>query len=325
MEHTVERVFTKEILQNAASGFGITVEDKPLGDFENYIFKGQTKDGIPRVLRLTHSSHRLKDEIEAELTFLKYVRENGANAAGSLLSLNGKLVEEHVASDGTSFFASMFEWADGQLVDRTNPNVWNDDLMYRLGKTIGKLHALTVNYPITKFRETWDEEAYIQEMLNHEEIGPCTKELLEEMSSYPRKSDSYGLIHSDLHFHNFFVNDEGKITAFDFDDLQYNYFISDIAIVLFYTAWGSKGTYEEKSAFAKRQLGIIRKGYETEYVLDEVWYSRIPAFLKCRDIVLYYVLKMKYEGKEEQSQRINELCEQLRERIVNRKTIVDLS
>jgi amicoumacin kinase len=324
MEHTVERVFTKEILHNAASVFGIKVEEKPVGDFENYIFKGLTKDGVARVLRLTHSSHRQKNEIEAELTFLKYVRENGANAAGSLVSLNGNLVEEHVASDGTSFYASLFEWADGKLVDRTNPNVWNDDLMFNLGKTLGKLHALTVNYPVTSARESWDEEAYLQVMLNHEELGPHTKALLEEMSHYPRQANSYGLIHSDLHFHNFFVNDEGEITAFDFDDLQYNYFISDIAIVLYYTAWGSKKSYEENSAYAKKQLAILRKGYETEFVLEEEWYSRIPAFLKCRDHVLYYVLKMKYEGKEEHSERVNELCEQIRERIVNGKTIVDL-
>lgn len=324
MEQVVEKVFTKEILQKAALQFGLTIDEKPLGDFENYIYRGQTKDGVPRVLRLTHSSHRSKAEIEAELTFLKYVRENGANAAGSLSSLNGNLVEEFIASDGTSFFASMFEWADGRLVDRTNPNVWNDDLMYVWGKTIGKLHALTVNYPKTNNREAWDKEAYLNEMIQHEEIGPYTIELLEEMKSYPRPKESYGLIHSDLHLHNFFVNDEGKITAFDFDDLQYNYFISDIAIVLYYTAWGSKGTDEEKSAFAKYQLEIFRKGYETEYILDEVWYNRIPAFLKCRDHVLFYVLNMKYDGKE-RSPRIDELCEQIRERIINRKAIVDLN
>lgn len=320
MEQAVERVFTKEILNHAASQFGITVEEKPVGEFENYLFKGKLADGTDRILRLTHSSHRSKEEIEAELQFLQYARENGANAAGSLTSLNGNLVEVQNASDGTSFYASMFEWADGQLVDRTNPAVWNDDLMYTWGKTIGKLHALTVDYPVTN-REHWDEEAYLNEMLADKELGPNTKELIEEIQSYERKKDSYGLIHSDLHLHNFFVNDKGEITVFDFDDLQYNYFISDIAIVLYYTAWVSKASLEEKSNFAKRQLEIFRKGYETEYVLDEVWYSRIPAFLKCRDITLYHVLNMKYEEK---TQRVIELCEELKERILNKRTIIDI-
>ena len=39
MEIAVERVFTKEILKRAASLFRVTVEDKPLGDFENYILR----------------------------------------------------------------------------------------------------------------------------------------------------------------------------------------------------------------------------------------------------------------------------------------------
>ncbi|PEL13560.1 phosphotransferase enzyme family protein [Bacillus sp. AFS017336] len=320
MEQAVERVFTKEILKNAASQFGITVEEKPVGEFENYLFKGKLADGTDRILRLTHSSHRSKEEIEAELKFLKYARENGANAAGSLTSLNGNLVEVQNASDGTSFYASMFEWADGQLVDRTNPTVWNDDLMYTWGKTIGKLHALTVDYPVTN-REHWDEEAYLNEMVADEVLGVYTKELIEEIQSYERKKDSYGLIHSDLHLHNFFVNDKGEITVFDFDDLQYNYFISDIAIVLYYTAWGSKASLEEKSQFAKKQLEVFRKGYETEYVLDEVWYSRIPDFLKCRDITLYHVLNMKYDEK---TPRVIELCEELKDRIVNRKTIIEI-
>ncbi|WP_088067476.1 phosphotransferase enzyme family protein [Gottfriedia luciferensis] len=321
MEQAVEKVFTKEILNNAALQFGITVEEKPVGEFENYLFKGKLADGTDRILRLTHSSHRSKVEIEAELKFLKYVRENGANAAGSLTSLNGNLVEVQNASDGTSFYASMFEWADGQLVDRTNPSVWNDNLMYTWGKTIGKLHALTVDYPVTNDREHWDEEAYLSEMLSDEELGIYTQELIDEIKGYERKKDSYGLIHSDLHLHNFFVNDKGEITAFDFDDLQYNYFISDIAIVLYYTAWGSKASFEEKSNFAKRQLEIFRKGYETEFVLDEEWYKRIPSFLKCRDITLYHVLNMKYEEK---TQRVIDLCAELKERIVNKKTIIDI-
>ena len=60
MEIAVERVFTKEILARAAKTFHVTVEEKPLGDFENYIFKAKGNRGEDYVLRLTHSSHRSK-------------------------------------------------------------------------------------------------------------------------------------------------------------------------------------------------------------------------------------------------------------------------
>jgi len=60
MEIAVERVFTREILAGAAKAFHVTVEEKPLGDFENYIFKAKGDSSEEYVLRLTHSSHRSK-------------------------------------------------------------------------------------------------------------------------------------------------------------------------------------------------------------------------------------------------------------------------
>ena len=69
--------FTKEILARAAKAFHVTVEEKPLGDFENYIFKAKGDNDEDYVLRLTHSSHRSKQEVEAELDFYDMLRETG--------------------------------------------------------------------------------------------------------------------------------------------------------------------------------------------------------------------------------------------------------
>lgn len=53
------------------------MEEKPLGDFENYIFKAKGDNDEDYVLRLTHSSHRSKQEVEAELDFYDMLRETG--------------------------------------------------------------------------------------------------------------------------------------------------------------------------------------------------------------------------------------------------------
>ena len=42
------------------------------------------------------------------------------------------------------------------------------------------------------------------------------------------------MIHQDAHAGNFFVNDKGQITLFDFDDSLYGHFVYDLAMVLFY-------------------------------------------------------------------------------------------
>ena len=82
--------------------FHVTVEEKPLGDFENYIFKAKGDNDEDYVLRLTHSSHRSKQEVEAELDFYDMLRRMG-QGRGPLYSTSRNLVEEIVAEDGTFF------------------------------------------------------------------------------------------------------------------------------------------------------------------------------------------------------------------------------
>lgn len=108
MEITVERVFTNEILEEAANLFSVTVEKNPLGDFENYIFHAKDEKGVSYVLRLTHSSHRSEKQVEAELDFLQYLGEQGAKIAEPYYSTSRKLVEGIQAVDGTFFYASLF-------------------------------------------------------------------------------------------------------------------------------------------------------------------------------------------------------------------------
>ncbi|MBP0726059.1 phosphotransferase [Bacillus sp. RG28] len=297
MELAVEKVYSKEILYTAAELFEVNVEEKPLGDFENYLYKAKMSNGQNCVLRITHSSHRNEQEILAELSFLKYVCDNGANAAAPYFSKQGNLVELLPASDGTTFFASLFEWANGSHVKIDDPSIWNDELFYVWGKTIGKLHALTKNYPHTSNRKKWDEEQYVIDLQNDSAYGEYAKRLTHQLNSSEQTNDTYGLIHSDLHHWNFFY-DKGVITAFDFDDLQYNYFVHDLAMVLYYSKLSIKGTEEEKNQFYEHQLSVLRKGYETENKLDERWYDSIPLFMQKRDLELYQVLTVKLDGKE---------------------------
>ena len=54
------------------------------------------------------------------------------------------------------------------------------------------------------------------------------------IKGYDQTIDSYGLIHTDLHFGNMYYDGQ-TLTIFDWDDACYKHFISDIAIILFYT------------------------------------------------------------------------------------------
>ncbi len=323
MEITVERVFTNEILARAASLFHVTVEETPLGDFENYIFKAKDKGDEDYVLRLTHSSHRSKKEVEAELDFLRYVAENGAKVAGPLYSISQNLVEEIVAEDGTFFYASLFTYAKGEQVKGEESAYWGDTYFEAWGKAIGQLHRLTRDYPKTDYRDTWEEdENSIVNELEDEKVKEIATVLMDEIKTLPIEKETFGLMHGDIHPGNFHY-DGKELTIFDFDDATYNYFIHDLAMVLYYSVLFTPWTVEEKTTFARKQLQVLRKGYEYEHRLADSWYESLPLFLRLRDIGLYGTLQKKFKGKV-MPDNFRKLSEELYERIIKNEAIVNI-
>ncbi|MGE7634685.1 phosphotransferase enzyme family protein [Bacillus paramycoides] len=323
MEIAVERVFTNEILVRAARVFHVTVEEKPLGDFENYIFHAKDRNDEDYVLRLTHSSHRSKKEVEAELDFLRYVAEHGAKAAGPYYSIFQNLVEEIGAEDGTSFYASLFVYAKGEQVKGDESPYWGDTFFEAWGKAIGQLHRLTMNYPKTDDRDTWEEdESAIVNELEDKKVKEIATVLMNEIKALPIEKETFGLMHGDIHPGNFHY-DGKELTIFDFDDAAYNYFIHDLAMVLYYSVLFTPWTVEEKTEFVRKQLEVLRKGYEYEHRLADSWYESLPLFLRLRDIGLYGTLQKKFKGKD-MSDNFRELSEQLYERIIKKEAIVNI-
>ena len=147
--------------------------------------------------------------------------------------------------------------------------------------------------------------------------------MLEYAKNLPQSQDSYGLIHTDVHPGNFFVN-EGKITVFDFDDSSYQWFASDIAIALYYTIlWKfSDKPQSEKDAYAKKFLEDFMIGYNGENQLEAFWLNEIPYFMKLRDIILYTVFHQKFD--QNNLQRFAKLLDGIRSRIEREVPIVFL-
>jgi len=323
MEIAVERVFTNKILEEAARRFNVTVEENPLGDFENYIFHAKDESGVSYVLRLTHSSHRSEKQVEAELDFLQYLKEHGAKIAGPYYSESRKLVEGIRTVDGTFFYASLFAYAKGERVKGDTSIYWGNEFFEAWGKAIGQLHRLTIDYPKTKYRDTWEvEEKAIIDELDDEKVQNIAYILMEEIKALPMEKRTFGLMHGDIHQGNFHY-DGKELTIFDFDDATYNYFIHDLAMVIYYSVLSTAWTEQEKTLFARKQLQVLRKGYELEHQLEESWYESLPLFLRLRDIGLYGTIQKKFKGKE-MPVHFQKLADAIYVRIIKQEAIVNI-
>ncbi|GAA0363013.1 phosphotransferase enzyme family protein [Bacillus horti] len=290
MDKRSKALFNDQILAQSAKLFRANVgQMKDLGGFESFIYEFML-DGAEFIMRITHSLHRDKGEMQAEVDWIYFLAQQGVSVAKPIFSVNERLLER-IDLDDSYFLVSAFEKAPGGKVTKEN---WNEDLFIEWGKITGQMHKHTQSYepPTGLKRPMWYEDPLLLEAENHlpaghEIVVKKFSETIQKIKELPQNSDAFGLIHTDLHYGNFFVH-EGKITAFDFDDCSYQYFVSDIAIPLFYSLYGSLSG-DDKISFTRIFMKNFLAGYLTEHCLDKFWLEQLPLFLKLREIELYVV------------------------------------
>ena len=279
---------TRHAAGRAVSSWNIDGGPKLLGRLENFTYEAGS-NGRERIIRITEPSHRTIAEIEAELDWLRFISEQGISVAGPLPSENGNLVETFDAEDGP-YLVSVFTKAPGRPMRFSLD--WNPEFHRNLGELIGRMHAATMIYRPSEGiqqRGSWLEEMrYVGQFIpKHEALARREfDEVVEWASSLETSPDTFGLVHTDLNYSNFFVGEASSITAFDFDDCHYNWFAYDLAVTLFYALLA----FDLPSMDAAQQdwfNGPLLEGYGRHMDISDEWIKRVPGFVRYRRIDLF--------------------------------------
>jgi Ser/Thr protein kinase RdoA (MazF antagonist) len=290
-------ICNREVLEPASRLFGI--EKEPLRAFasyegcENLVYEYE-RDGRPFILRISFRPDRTAGQIQAELHFVNYLAEHGVGVSRPVLSQNGNLLET-VQAAGIPFHIVSFVKGKGMRVPdngyRYREGVPIEQYFQNWGRILGQMHALAKDYqPASRRvkRPAWVEihksrlmvETRVPDRLSV--VRDRIQALLEEILSLPKDRDSYGLIHGDFNDGNFTVDyTNGDITAFDFDDCCYFWFIYELA-----SAWeGGIGRamfrgLEERKAFMDHYMEQVMEGYNQENSLSAEWLARLPLFVR---------------------------------------------
>lgn len=246
----------------------------------------------PAVLRLTEAKHRSQDEILSELDWIEYLAKNGMSVARPIPTVNNSLVIELPGSE--KFFAVLFKKAKGEFLPQEQDIP--DELIKNWGRFIGRMHLLSKNYHPTAgiiSRQQWTNDESLAMALRSldqsDEIAYTRmNQLLEWMKSLPKNINEYGLIHTDLHQGNFFV-EHGLITAFDFDDSCYQWFSYDLIAPL--NSMSKKISEGVQSDEKSKILDTFLQGYNKENKLDPIWIDRLEIFDKYRAVLVYHWIK----------------------------------
>lgn len=289
MHPELVRRFQRPVLDEAALRYGVAPADlAQLTAFENFVYEATNQDDVELVLRLSHSTRRTLDYTAGEVEFVRYLAAAGLPVARPVLSEPGLFIEK-IPEPGDRehyFVATAFERAPGHVFDDAPPlkeRYWKPDLFAELGRIFARLHDRAQTYRVSKpelKRQEWHE----YDVVDVDRFAPPEETLVRErtaaivrrLSDLPRTPEHYGLIHADLHPHNFCF-DEGKVTVFDFDNCEYAWFVKDIAVLLFYVA-RAEARGERDEAVAAFLTPFLR-GYRELRTCDRAWLETIPDLL----------------------------------------------
>jgi|LGOV01.1.fsa_nt_gb Ser/Thr protein kinase RdoA (MazF antagonist) len=291
MEVAIQASLTKEVLKKASKLYNTPFETiKTIGGFENFVFEYNKNDN-DYILRFVHSSHRSTYQVHAELEFIDYLDKNNCPVSTVVHSEEDNLVEVIQIDDNNYFTICVFEKAPGTFCKKDDLT----DIFYKkFGKEVGRLHKLTKLYKPTHKRIDWDEESIVEiaeKSLPEKDakIIEIYKELVKKIKNLPKNIDNFGLIHTDLHFGNMFIQG-GELMFFDWDDSSYKHFISDIAIVLFYHFSYGDISQEVIDKESQRILALFLIGYQEENSIEISFLKNLNDFLMLRTIILYIVI-----------------------------------
>ncbi|MEO8012161.1 MAG: phosphotransferase, partial [Dokdonella sp.] len=266
---------------------------RSLDAFESFIYEFE-RDSGSYILRISYSSRRSESLVHGEVDWINYLADGGVSAARAVLSNSGKLVEAIDDQQGGAFLVTAFVKAPGQAPW----DLWTPELYESYGEIVGRIHALSKSYQPGQAawrRPEWDDDLFefVDRYLPDSESMAKKKyrDACDHVNTLAKDRDSYGLIHQDAHGSNFFVDETGQITLFDFDECAYNWFINEIAIVLFYIVQSAV----DWRAFTAEFMAHFLRGYVRACPLDAAWLKEIPYFLKIREIELYAVMHRDFD------------------------------
>lgn len=312
MSETTE--LTESILEQILAALNIKRQSlKFLNYSQNFVYAFSDETDMDRILRITSDHHRTIAQIKSEIEWLSFLNKNGAKVCRAIPNTNDEMTKT-IKLQNDSLHCVIFEKSSGRPI--TNTEI-NRGLYFLHGASTGKLHRLAMEFkPSIEFqRFGWDENRLFK-IDPYEYLPNGTKErivdliprLLAEANAIKKGKESYGLIHTDLNYNNFFI-DGNHLSLFDFDNCSYGYFAFDISTSLYNSIFtyhrNAKGHDHSEFVSPKVDHNLEEVwepfwcGYQSENNIDEEWRQQIGLFFEIihlKEFVHAYRHKIPYRN-----------------------------
>jgi Ser/Thr protein kinase RdoA (MazF antagonist) len=285
---------------------------KPLQHGYNTTFRIDTTDGKRYVLRIHRSGLRSPEEIRSEMTWLAFLNQNGFIVPSPVVARSNDLLTiAEVEGVPEPRACVLFRWLDGRFID----DHLKPKHLALVGELTARLHNSNSKFsPPKEFtRRCLDNlcgkprgvhEAVARSQKDNPEDEAKAVELVTEICSpedgrrvekligmirkaqleLGRNSETFGLIHGDLHQENYFFH-QGQVRAIDFDDCGYGHYLYDLAVTLF-NIDGHKNKSDLKES--------LLRGYRNVRPLSKEHEAYLTVFMNLRELqMMLWVIEMR--------------------------------
>jgi amicoumacin kinase len=334
MLHDIQLRYNDTIRDEACRHFGFDPATLAQLDGSAIVYEG-LRDGKPAILKISPGLLNppelilgsTREQVLGELDFVRYLDRNGIPVALPLAARDGEWVVSLPLDEQACFLVCAFEKVTGFMYPDQDEADFPEPVLVAWGRLMGQIHHLAEAYQPSDpalVRPGWEQDDLLDYrvlMPGQTLVGERFEETIAALNALTRGPEVYGLIHGDLHHGNFF-NDNGRLTAFDFDAAHHFWYAGDLVIALYNCLPMPRSQTAKRREFSIHFLTRLLRGYAVEKSVEQEWIERIPLFLKFNEI-LDYAYKHKYWDLGNLSDRRRAILADVRRRIEAQVPVVE--
>ena len=267
---------------------------KSLDGYYSYVYEYEQNDQ-KWVIKIKRQDQTDVNRLSSEVLWLNYLHKSGISVAHPVKNVNDNYIELINDYLNMSYYTISYIKAKGITPrDFYSGYKWYpQEFLENWGSYVGKLHKLSKGFSTSSrsfSRPTWQASIVFFDLedfpSSQAHVVRQFNNTIKEIEQIPKTESNYGLIHNDLLEDNMHIN-EGIITAFDFEDSCFNWYVNDIAIAFFYPVCFGTFGLKNQQEYGDYFLTHFMKGYRRENSITSEALETIPLFLKIREMDNY--------------------------------------
>lgn len=189
---------------------------------------------------------------------------------------------------------SFYYFVDGKMWHELEHT---DAIIYQAGENLARIHLQSEKEDSKYQRKTFENHPDLSLYLNHYKNDPAFlnsyHDTLSEIHSVPKNPTTYGLNHGDYLYSNIIYNK--ALTIIDFDDIEYGYYLYDIAVYMFYYLLGGDPLNMDIKTNQKR-FDVFMKGYTSVKAIKLDRLEDLNPFFRLRQLKLLGTIQTYLKG-----------------------------